>query len=66
MKKFTTGDAVEYCDPYDVESIEHAIERVVLDESNRKRLEKLAHVQASKFSYEKTAREMLDVYKQFQ
>lgn len=60
------GDAVEYCDPYDVESIEYAFERVVLDDNNRQKLEKLATVQASKFSYEKMARETLDVYKQFE
>lgn len=60
------GDAVEYCDPYDVESIEYAFERVVLDDNNRHKLEKLATIQASKFSYEKMAKETLDVYKQFE
>ena len=60
------GDAVEYCDPYDVESIEYAFERVVLDDNNRQKLEKLATVQASKFSYEKMAKETLEVYKQFE
>lgn len=60
------GDAVEYCDPHDVESIEYAFERVVLDDNNRQKLEKLAAIQASKFSYEKMARETLDVYKQFE
>ena len=60
------GDAVEYCDPYDVESIEYAIERVVLDDSNRQRLEKIAPAQASKFSYKKAATELMEIYKQFE
>ncbi|MGN0340402.1 MAG: glycosyltransferase family 4 protein [Lachnospira sp.] len=59
------GDAVEYCNPYEVESIEYAIEKVVLNESYRRELEKKALLQASKFSYRRAAQETLEVYKLF-
>lgn len=47
------GDAVEYCNPYDIESIENAIEKVVLNDNYRREVRKEALIQASKFSYEK-------------
>lgn len=56
------GDAVEYCNPYDIESIEDAIERVILDDVYRKKLEKRTIIQASKFSYKKAAEETYKLY----
>lgn len=57
------GDAVEYCNPYDIESIENAIEKVVLNDNYRRELEKKALIQASKFSYKKSAEDTLEIYK---
>lgn len=56
------GDAACYCDPYDLVSIRDAIEKVVLDEAYRNQLEHLAKGQAAKFSYEKAARETVQIY----
>lgn len=60
------GSTVEYCDPHDVESIEQSMEKLVSDNSYRKTLENGAKDQASKFSYEKAARETLAIYKMFE
>lgn len=60
------GDAVEYCNPYDTESIVNAIENVVLNEDRKKELENKAKKQAAKFSYNKAAKQTLEVYKLFQ
>lgn len=60
------GEAVEYCNPYDIESIENAIENVVLNSTLRKSLEEKAVVQAAKFSYKKAAEETLKIYKTFE
>lgn len=57
------GDAVEYCNPYECESILTAIEKIVFNETYRVRLEQKAFVQAKKFSYQNTAREILEIYK---
>lgn len=60
------GEAVQYCNPYDIDSIEDAIGQVVLNESRRKELEQKAIVQASKFSYENTAQKTLEIYRLFE
>lgn len=60
------GDAVEYCNPYSIESIENSMENIIFNEIHRKELEKKALVQASKFSYQKTAKETLELYRQFE
>ena len=60
------GDAVEYCDPYSVESMVDAIENVVLNESRRIELQEKALVQAQKFSYRKAAEQTLEIYKMFE
>lgn len=57
------GDAVCYVDPYSVEEIADAIQRLAEDDLYRIQLEKLAPIQASKFSYKKAARETIDIYK---
>lgn len=59
------GDAVEYCDPYNIESIAEAMEKVFLDENRKLDLEERALAQASKFSYEKAAKELMQVYNEF-
>ncbi len=56
------GDAVEYCDPYNIETMVGAIEKVVLSASRKAELEELAVVQAAKFSYEKAAKELVKIY----
>lgn len=59
------GDAVEYCNPFEVESIEAAIDRVVSDEACRKRLEEKAVGQAARFSYKKAAGKLMKIYETF-
>lgn len=59
------GEAAQYCNPYETDSIEEAIAQVVLNENRRRELEKRAPLQAAKFSYEKTARETLEIYRRF-
>ncbi len=59
------GDAVEYCNPYDYESIASAMDNVVYNTQRRKYLEEQALIQAKKFSYEKAARQILDIYGEF-
>lgn len=58
-------DAVAYCNPYEVESIEAAIDRVVSDETYRSSLESKAVGQAAQFSYQKAAGEMMRIYESF-
>lgn len=55
------GNAVCYCNPYEVESIANAIEKVVNDDDYRKILEVRSLMQASKFSYKNAAKDILDV-----
>ena len=52
------GDAVAYCNPYETESIEEAIAKVVADALYRKSLEKKAMEQAARFSYQKAAEDL--------
>ncbi|MCI9345756.1 MAG: glycosyltransferase family 4 protein [Lachnospiraceae bacterium] len=59
------GDAVAYCDPHNVETIEAAIDKVVSDAAYRNILEKKALGQALKFSYGKAAEEMMRIYGSF-
>lgn len=56
------GDAVYYCNPYDVDAIEDAIEKVLFDEELKTNMINKAKLQASKFSYAKAAKEIIDVY----
>lgn len=59
------GDAVAYCDPHEVESIEAAIDKVVSDAAYRNGLEKKASRQVAKFSYQKAGEEMMRIYGSF-
>lgn len=56
------GDAVAYCNPKEIESIEDAICCVLNNEKYKCDLEKKALVQATKFSYAKAAKETLEIY----
>lgn len=59
------GDAVEYCNPANTDSIESAL-HCLLDHPYRKQeLEKRARTQASKFSYRTTAEQLINVYRRF-
>jgi glycosyltransferase involved in cell wall biosynthesis len=57
------GDAAGMFDPYDVESIKNAIERVVLDNSVRNDLITRGKERVKLFSWDRCARETLDVYR---
>lgn len=57
------GEAVCYCDPRSVLSISDAIEEYITNNVLRERLKKSALEQASKFSFEKTANEMIECFK---
>lgn len=58
------GDAAEYFDPKDIDEMADAINRVIKNESLRDKLIKDGKNQAAKYSWEKMARETLEVYKQ--
>jgi glycosyltransferase involved in cell wall biosynthesis len=55
------GDAVMYADPLSVESIRSGLERLLSSEAERRRLGLAAIERAHGFSWERTARETLDV-----
>ena len=57
------GEAGEYFDPDDAESIRHAIERVLQSSDRRSELIALGRSRCNLFSWERCARETLDVYK---
>jgi len=57
------GDAALLVDPYNVEEIAEAMHRILTDETLRAALIKKGFNRASQFSWEKTARETLEVYK---
>ena len=55
------GDAALFCDPHDVESIIHGLERLMGDETLRSQLEALGYQRASMFTWERCARQTLDL-----
>jgi glycosyltransferase involved in cell wall biosynthesis len=55
------GDAVAYVDPLSVESIRSGLERLLSSEDERRRLGAAAAERARLFSWERTARETLEV-----
>lgn len=57
------GEAGEYFDPTNEESMMVAMETVAFSESRRVELVALGRIQSSKFSWEKCALETLDVYR---
>lgn len=60
------GEAAEYFNPYDVDSIVDTIERVVFNENKMNEMKKKSIVQAEKFSYKKAAIQTLEVYHGFE
>jgi glycosyltransferase involved in cell wall biosynthesis len=58
------GDAALLVDPHDVEDLTVAMNRLLTDESLRQDLIAKGYKRADKFSWEKAARETLDVYHQ--
>ncbi len=59
------GDAVCYCNPYVIEDIACAIEKVVFRDSYRHELEQKAIQRAKLFSYKKTAEQTLSIFRKF-
>lgn len=57
------GDAGEYFDPADIESMRAAIERVVTSDSYRKLLIAKGHDRLKCFSWDRCAAETLDIYR---
>lgn len=56
------GDAAIYFEPNDIEDIKNKIAKVIFDKELRKELIEKGKIQRSKFSFEKTAKETLEVY----
>ena len=56
------GDAGEYFDPADIESMRAAIERVVTSDSHRKLLIAKGRARLEYFSWDRCAAETLDIY----
>jgi glycosyltransferase involved in cell wall biosynthesis len=56
------GDAGVYFDPYNVSSMTEMIEKVLTDETLRKRTRELGHKRVTEFSWDNTARETKKVY----
>lgn len=56
------GDAVEYCNPYDIDSIENAIYNVLNDDAYREVLREKAIKQSNLFSYDITAEKTIKLY----
>jgi glycosyltransferase involved in cell wall biosynthesis len=57
------GDAAEYCDPTEVESIAAALSRIAEDEELRSRLAAQGRRRAAEFSWARTAEQTLAVYR---
>lgn len=55
------GDAVRYVDPYDVTDIATALGELLTDEAKRRRLREAGLARAREFSWERTARETMEV-----
>ncbi len=58
------GDAAVYCDPTQTGSIADALQRVLRNADLRQDLHKRGLARASQFSWERTARETLEVYRE--
>lgn len=58
------GDAALYFDPENVDNMASTLEKVIKDPSLRKEMKEKGYKQVKKFSWEKTASEVLEVLKQ--
>lgn len=57
------GDAALMVDPYSVEAIADAIEKVLTDSALREQMIEKGYAQAKRFTWEKSARELQSIYK---
>ncbi len=57
------GDAASYFNPLDISDMYEKINKVINDQEFRERLIKKGYIQSKKYSWEKMARETLDIYK---
>lgn len=58
------GDSVLYVDPYDIEEIAKGMERIAFDEKLRKDLVKKGFQNLKRFSWEKSAQRLLNLFQQ--
>jgi len=58
------GDAAVYIDPYDVESIAQGLQRILVDEDLRTQFVEKGHERVQQFSWEKTARQIMQVFEE--
>jgi len=58
------GKAAHYFDPYDVSAMAAKIQEVLTDEKLRKKLIENGKVQAKKYSWQRMARQTLEIYRQ--
>jgi len=58
------GDAVLYCNPYDIEDIKNKIEMVLNDEKLQKSMREKGIQRAKNFTWEKSAKEHLKLFKE--
>ena len=58
------GDAGIYCEPLQIESIAQALAQLLTDNTLRQRLRQAGPARAAHFSWERAARETLEVYAQ--
>ncbi len=56
-------DSAELVNPYDIEEISIGIENILVDDQLRKELVHKGQMKAAEFSWEKTAKETLEIYK---
>lgn len=57
------GDAAEYFDPYSVDDIAAALERVLSSSDRREELRRKGLLQASRFSWDECARQHAAIYR---
>ena len=57
------GDAAEYFDPYDAESIKNAVNNVLYDENLKEAMKQKGYLQVEKFSWQKTAQDTKNTYR---
>lgn len=57
------GDAVEYFDPENEDDIRETVRKVITDKNKQKDLRQKGIVRVKQFSWEKTAKQTLDVYR---
>lgn len=57
------GDAAVLIDPYSVDELSEALEKVLVNKNLREKLIEKGYAQAKKFSWEKCAKKTLEVYK---